>query len=231
MRRIVTLLFAIILMLNVGCALAEGDLGVQVIGEDSGTAESVSLDDIKVGSTYKIAGYATVAPVSFEYVDFFAQYKAGMRGDNAIEYKDDNDPALVFTGYKPGYIYTNMTYQNSGGSADFAQLKVDITNLSKEAATFMKDAKVTVYYDNDQYEFGGWVRQYDYDVNDRTVKYDWTETGPAVFTPQDELEIATMYTGHYVFGCTLPMAVINGSESLQMVIELGDSELTYNIRK
>lgn len=37
-----------------------------------------------------------------------------------------------------------MIYQNSGDSADFAQLKGDITNLSKEAATFMKDAPLQI---------------------------------------------------------------------------------------
>lgn len=90
-------MLALALSLSVGYTFAEGGLGVQVIGEDSGMVQSVSLDDIKVGSSYKIAGYVTVAPISFEHVDFLAQYNAGKGGDNATERKNSNDPALVFT--------------------------------------------------------------------------------------------------------------------------------------
>ena len=52
----------------------------------------------------------------------------------------------------------------------------------------------------------------------------------AALDPADEQPIDMVYTGHYVFGCTLPTAVVNGSEPLSMVIDLGGNELTYNIR-
>lgn len=231
MKKALVVTLLIITVMSFAHVLAEGDLGIQIIGDNLGDIEAVSLDDIKINTTYTISGYATITPISFDYVDSFSQYTAGKGGDNSIEYNNKNDPVNVYTGFKPGYVFVNMKYQLSGDSADFAQLKVDLTNLSKKPTSFMKDAKVTVYYNDDEYEFAGWVRQYDYDVNNRTVRWDWTETGAAAITPQDEIEIATMYTGHYVFGCTLPTAVINGTESLKMVIELGDSELTYNIRK
>ena len=47
-----------------------------------------------------------------------------------------------------------------------------------------------------------------------------------------EEEISMLYTGHYYFGCTLPNDVIsNSSMPIQMIITLGESEMTYNIRK
>ena len=205
------------------------DLGVQVIGGSSFTAETVNLDNMKLEQKYKIDGYAEIAPLSFEYVDFFSQYKVGKAGDNEEKWHSSDNNA-VFTGYRAGYAFENMAWQYSGASAQFAMLKMDITNLGKESTKFIEQATVKVIY-NDDYEFGGWVRQYNYDFNNRTVLYDWTEMGAAAIAPEDELEIGVMYTGNYVFGCTLPNAVVEGKEPLRIEINLGDNELTYHIRK
>ena len=52
-----------------------------------------------------------------------------------------------------------------------------------------------------------------------------------VIDPADNFEIDPMYSGHYVFGCTLPNAVVNSEKPLRMVITIDGNELTYNIRK
>ena len=52
-----------------------------------------------------------------------------------------------------------------------------------------------------------------------------------VVNPADQFLIDPMYAGHYVFGCTLPNAIINSTAPLRMEIRLGENELTYNIRK
>ena len=40
-----------------------------------------------------------------------------------------------------------------------------------------------------------------------------------------------MYTGIFVFGCTLPNSVVESKAPLRIEINLGGNELTYNIRK
>lgn len=221
--------FVLVLMLSIGfeAVLAEGDLEVQVIG-GAETSQPLSLDDIEIGALYQIDGYATVSPTSFGFVDCFAQYDSGKAGDNSGNgYAGEAGRVQGIN----GGTFKYMEFQNSGESADFAFLKVDITNLGKKPVAFMQEAKVTVFYNEDEYEFAGWARQFNYDYNTYTQNNDGVETGPAALDPADEFEIATMYTGHFVFGYTLPTAVVNSTESLKMVIELGDNELTYNIRK
>lgn len=227
MKKYIAILLMMIIALSFS-AVAE-DLGVQVIGGEAAAMETLTLDDMKLEQEYKINGYASVAPKTFEFVNMFAQYNKGNAGANETEYQFNGKYSYVYTG-DAGYFYKNMSWQDSGNNADFAMLKVDITNLSKEANKFIEQSSVKVVYDDD-YEFGGWIRQINYDFNKRTVYYDWTEMGPATISPDDEVEIDMMYTGTYVFGCTLPTAVIEGKEPLRMEITLGDNELTYHIRK
>lgn len=228
MKRFIAFVLVLILSIGFEAALAEGDLGVQVIGGGEEASLQLSLDDIEIGALYQIDGYATVSPISFGFVDCFAQYDSGKAGDNSGNGYAGQAGRVQG---KNGGTFEYMQFQNSGESADFAFLKVDITNLGKKPVAFMQEAKVTVFYNEDEYEFAGWVRQFNYDYNIYTQNNDGVETGPAALDPADEFEIATMYTGHFVFGCTLPTAVVNSTESLKMVIELGDNELTYNIRK
>ena len=48
---------------------------------------------------------------------------------------------------------------------------------------------------------------------------------------ENVFNIQPMYEGHYLFGCKLPNAVVNGSEPLSMKITMDGNEFTYHMRK
>ncbi|HIQ81579.1 MAG TPA: hypothetical protein IAA52_00570 [Candidatus Pullichristensenella stercorigallinarum] len=247
-----TVLFMIVMLL--GVTVYAEDLQVQIIGGEDVPQATLDLDDMQLGQTYEIDGYARIAPVSFEYKDVFIQYGAGYPGDASYAIPSEHENADI-TGkvrfgdaggpYFESTYYKSIYWQESGETADFAWLQVDLTNMQKEAVNFMKEATVKVIFD-DEYELAGWVRQlnYDYDTerqygaegveehNPETEEYENTYGTliRAALDPADEQPAEMLYTGHYVFGCTLPTAVINGTEPLSMVIDLGGNELTYNIR-
>ena len=117
-----------------------------------------------------------------------------------------------------------IVQQNSGTDADFVWLLADVTNLGSEDARFMKDATVKYIYD-ETYEFGGWVRQLNYNYENATG-----EIGSIL--PKDEENVGMMYTGHYVWGCTLPNEVVkNTSATLRMEVDLGGNTLIYHLRR
>lgn len=212
------------------------DLGVQVIGGPDTASEPMSFDDIKIDKSYKIDGYATVTPVSFGFVDRFGQWNDGKAGTenadtprdgNVVYYENPNDD-----GWRR-YL-RNCTFMESGNEAEFAWLKVDVLNLKKSDVAYIGEMTVKVVYD-DEYEYMGWVRQFNYDYNNTEIfRYGYTTPvgWPAAMGPLDEKPIGMMYVGHYVFGCTLPNFVVSdNSAPLKIVIDIGGNELTYNIRK
>lgn len=220
-------------------AMAE-DLGVQVIGGEV-AATAISLDDMQLGETYRIDGYADVIPMSFDYYDCFAQYHLDFPGDNSPDHSWDNNSAFVL--YDDGnYVYRNASWMDSSVDAEFAYLQLDLTNLQKTPVNFMKEMSVKVVYE-DEYEYNGWVRQMDY--NTKTPLYRKAHDGdyPVIelsgdlnmscfaLDPANEIPIDMVYTGHYIVGCTLPNQVVNGDGPLRMEIKLGDSDLTFHIRK
>ena len=117
---------------------------------------------------------------------------------------------------------------------------MDVTNRQKKAVNFIEEASVKIIY-QDEYEFTGWVRQIDPDVMSKSEtnygtsrlngdKNDYPNV--VVLNPAKTHPIDMMYTGHYVFGCTIPNFVVEDKKSpLRMEIKLGDSELTYHIIK
>lgn len=231
MKKMLSLLLVLSLMLGCSAAMAE-DLGVQIIGGNDAAMETMNLEDVKLGQSYEIGGFARISPVSFEYIDHFAQYTDANVGDNsaATHYGDSN--GRVRYAYDDYYEY--IYWKTSGKNADFAWLSIDITNMQMSPYAFMKDAKVKVVF-NDQYEYAGWVRQINYDYtttrNTHSDVIDNVETINAVITPAGEEEIGMVYTGHFIFGCTLPNAIVTGKEPLRIEITLGGNEITYNIRK
>ncbi len=108
---------------------------------------------------------------------------------------------------------------SSGAEAEYLLLRMDVVNTTLKAKNYLADVTVEVVYD-DLYEFSGWFYQYDYDkYEDRVIPSD------CIFA------IDPMYAGHYVFGCTLPNAVVEGSRPLAMIITIDGNEITYNVRK
>lgn len=242
MKKIVVFMLMLTLSFSVRLCYAD-DLDVQAVGEGSSNSKAMNFDDVTFGKTYKINGYAAVNLLGFKFVNMFAQWddgKAGktQKGEGVWGGDHDRYGDCVFyqkpINGKRGYYYEYSSFKTSGNEADFAWLKVDVRNLQKTEASFMKDISIKVIYD-DEYEYTGWVRQFNYDFSKSEI-YRYKETTlvgwPVCLSPVDEMSIQPMYTGHYAFGCTLPNFVVEDKNSpLRMIIQIGDSKLTYNIRK
>ena len=106
---------------------------------------------------------------------------------------------------------------------------MDILNLQLAPVNFLEQAEVKVVYD-DTYEFAGWCYQYNYDNTFSDSEQTQDANTQFVINPADQFAISPMYTGHYVFGCTLPNSVIESDSPMRMEIKVAGNELTYNIR-
>ena len=206
MKKLVAFALIVVAVLSAGYAVAD----------DGG---KMTFDNVTFGKEYKIKGYAAVKFLGFKFVDAFAQWEEGI-------HTRDRERVVRYGYYR--------SIQISGKEADYAWLKADIRNLGKIGTKFLADISVKVIYDDD-YEYNGWVRQFNYDYHNSELRTDDKEIGvigwPACLDPKDEMSIGPMYTGHYAFGCTLPNAVVEDKESpLRMVITIGGNTLTYNIR-
>ena len=240
MKKVLSLILAAMITLTLGMAGAE-DLGVQIIGGDETAVESLYLEDAQIGASYRIDGYAIVNLLSFDYYDCFAQYDKDCSGNNDHASNSGLGASAVYWD-NGSWFHQHAHWNDSGTNADFAWLLVDLVNLQKKDIAFIKDISVKVIYD-DEYEFAGWVRQFNHDYRttifrkDYDGKYYIVETADKNYLsdyaldPANEEPIGQMYTGSYVFGCTLPNYVVEGKESLRMEIKLGSSEMTYHIRK
>ena len=234
MKKILAMLLILSMLMGCSFAMAE-DLGVQMIGGPGTQMETLSLDDIKLGSSYRIEGYADFKPLAFSFVDCFAQYQKDQAGNNSsqfMSYVKNHHEVVACDSKDTGYYYPNMHWNDSGSNAQFAWFTFDIVNRQKQDVFYMKDISVKVVY-ADEYEFAGWVRQFnhDYDTNIHRYLQDEVFSTQQVIDPANEEAIGMMYTGSFVIGCTLPNVVVEGKEPLRMEIKIGDNELTYNIRK
>lgn len=236
MKKIFALILMVMIMASLTAANAE-DLGVQIIGgPNMNNNEPLSFDDIKMEKKYKIDGYATVTPISFEFVNMFAQWNDGQAGSATTNNYRDSSVVYIENPSDGNWHYylKNCGFRESGNEADFAWLKIDVLNLKKIDASYLGEITVKVVYD-EEYEYGGWVRQFYFDYNNTEIfRYNYqTAIGwPACMGTADEKPIGMMYSGHYVCGCTLPNFVIaDKSAPLRMIINIGGNELTYNIRK
>lgn len=202
MRKFVAFALIVVAVIFAGIAFADD-------------GEKLKIDDVTFGKEYKINRYAAVKFPGFKFVDAFAQWKDDIKQEDVA------------------YTYSS-SLQNSGNEADFAWLKADVRNLMKSDVKFMGDCSVKVIYD-DEYEYKGWVRQFYYDYSDAEVRTDNKDIGavgsPTCLSPKDEIAIGPLYVGHYAFGCTLPMSVVDDKDStLRMIITMKGNEFTYNIR-
>jgi len=187
----IVIMFSMILVFaNTACA---ADMGVQIIGgPEEEETETVSLDDLKLNVDVEIDGWGILKLISFEYIDYF-------------EIADNS-------GFKIGNF-------ESGEEADYAFLRLDITNTTVKSKDYLSDITVKTVFD-DVYEYGGWAYQFNFDKSkNRVVKED------------NRFPIEPMYQGHYVFGSTIPNAVVNSKKPLQMIFTIDGNEFTYNIRK
>lgn len=208
MKKVLSVLLTLSLLLGCSAALAEG-MGVQVIGGPAAETEPVSLDNIKLNADVEIDGYAILNPTEFQFAEKLGYYQSGF--------------SYIINPYND--------YYESGADADYAILRMDITNVNAVSRNFLSSCEVKVIYD-DTYEYGGWLYQSNYN-NDASNYGD--DAGKQnirwVIDNADIFSIDPMYQGHYVFGCTLPNSVVNSKKPLRMVIMLDGNEITYNIRK
>lgn len=234
MKKILAMLLALSLLL--GCSAAMAEMGVQVIGGENTSTQPVSLDDVQLKSTVEIPGWGDITPLSFDVWDCVMVRKPGMLGtiscyDHSGSYirPDGYDEYYCFKlkiecanhavdGY-PWWSEDFVTHYESGTQADFAFLTMDILNTTTGKVDFLKDCSVKVIFD-DTVEYAGWSYQCDMDLNRCT----WISS-------ENNFVIDPYYAGHYVFGCTLPNAVVNSKKPLRMEITIDGNEITYNIRK
>lgn len=209
MKKILSMLLVLSMLL--GCSVAMAEMGVQVIGGPETETEPVSLDDLKLNVEAEIDGYGILCATDFAYKDRLGYYRSG-RSD----------------------IYNADDFYLSGTEADYALLRIDITNTSTKPRDFLASCEVKVVYD-DVYEYGGWCYQYNYNNKTYNSSYSGEDSQKQntnwVINAADQYAIDPMYQGHYVFGCTLPNAVVNSKKPLRMVITIDGNEITYNIRK
>jgi len=216
MRKLLGLL--LILTIGMTCTTAAfADMGVQVIGGPETEIGPVSLDDVELNVDVEIDGYAILCPTEFAFSGRLGFYLSGH--PEPIE----------------RYILDNHYYY-SGAEAEFAILRVDLTNLATIPRNFLSSCEVKAIFD-DKYEYGGWFYQSNYNNGTSTnYKEEYLEdTGKQnqrwVIHEADQFVIDPMYQGHYVFGCTLPNSVVNSKAPLRMIITIDGNEITYNIRK
>lgn len=216
MKKILSVLLVLSMLLSASAALAEG-MGVQVIGGPETETEPVSLDDVKLNTDIEIEGFGKLIFTSYDVWNRLGTYRSGQTG-----FRYSNGPA-------------DEEIYSSGKEAEFILVSVDIVNTCKTAQDFLSECEVKVVYD-EEYEFGGWYYQRNYNnaISGSNIVNDGDKNAQNVrwvIKPGDQFAIDPMYEGHYVFGCTLPNAVIESKAPLKMIITIGGNELTYNIRK
>lgn len=215
MKKILSMLLVLMVLLTAAAALADG-MDVQVIGGPEAETEPVSLDDIKLNVDIEIEGYSTITPTSFAFQDGLGAYEAGKNrpGASGARYYD---------------------YYWSGTEAEYAILFMDMLNITANPQDYLANCEVKVVYD-DSFEYAGWYYQKNYDnlTNDWCYELDADKDHQNInwaINAADQFSIDPMYQGHYIFGCTLPNAVVNSKKPLRLVITIDGNELTYNIRK
>ncbi len=135
MKKLVTLLLSLLMLLSAACAQ---DMGVQLIGGPTPSPESTSLDDFHLQTPIEIEGWGIVEGIKYSVVDIFKRV-----------YRSD----------------TNWTEDiRSGNEAQYVILQLDILNTALKGKNFLESFSVKLIYD-EVYEYGGWGYQVDTNRN------------------------------------------------------------------
>ena len=241
MKKLIALIALMITLLSV-TAMAE-DLGVQIIGAPAAKQQQLTLEDMQLGETYVIDGYAKITPVECMFTDFYAQFNKNANYHATYGYGTPNANWVygehTDSDWGDDWHLTEAYWVNSGLNADYVWLMLDLTNLQKTSVSYDAGATVKVIY-RDDYVYEGWIRQVNYDhLKINTTPYDIyrysiTSGYPkvVVLSTVNSEPIDMMYKGTYAFIAKLPNYIVRDTESpLQMVITLDGNELIYNIRK
>ena len=208
MKRLLLVVMLFVMLWGIA-AQAEG---IIILGGPEQSAEPVKLNDFKVGNTATLEGYAEVTFVKAEWAHKLQTYNKNM-------YKSLDSKG-----------WAHSTYVNSGTAAIYLRLYLDILNLHMEPYDFYGDiTDVVCTYDED-YRFGGWVRQ------QRLVTSESYGTVYSVDTLLNEavgVDVAMLYRGQYSILVTLPNDVyqraMKEGKSLRVDFKIGENEVTYNL--
>ena len=210
MKKLFLLLVIISMLFCYSVVMA--DMEVKLIGgPDAGTGPT-SLDNMKLNTKEEIEDWGVVTITGYEVQDNLYYYRKG--------YNSVNNPSHDF--------------YSSGQEAEYAILYMDILNITTGEKDYLKDISVKAVYD-DVYEFAGWAYQRNYDNKPDSYHYiQEADKGKQnvrwAINPEDQFAISPMYMGHYIFGCTLPNAVIDSTKPLQIEITIDGNEIIFYVR-
>jgi hypothetical protein len=201
------MLLSLVLCFSCVSGLA-AEAGVTLISGPEAETEPVSLDDMQLNVEAEIDGYGILRLREFAFSDRLGYYTAGSNN--------------------------GRKYYETGLEADYALLWVDLLNIGTNPRDYLSSCEVKVVFD-DKYEYAGFFYQSNYNNKTDTDSYYGEDSGKQnqrfAIDKADQFAIDPMYEGHYIFGCTLPNAVVSSKAPLRMEILLDGNEITYNIRK
>ena len=185
------------------------DTGIIIIGGPETEQETVTMEDFKVGDTVEIPGFAKVTLEDVWWMGSAGKY-------NTVTKKVDG-------------IY------DSGDEAAYLCIYLDVLNAKKERFNIYNEISDIVCTYDDEYQFGGWVREVYFD-----------QGGSRVWRSMPEgRDIEPMYRGMYCVVVTLPNDIFRNVQQiktddypdpgepkpLQIEFKIGDNEFTYIWRK
>jgi len=139
MKRILSLLLVLSLLVSASAALADG-MGVHVISGPQLERETVTIDNLMLGAKNEISGWGILTAKNYLVW-------------NSIWVVDKGKSSMK-----------DASYNDSGADAEYALLFVDIINTQMVGADFLTEVEVKAVYD-EVYEFGGWYFQSNSDIS------------------------------------------------------------------
>lgn len=238
------LLWTLLLCMVFPVALGE-DLGVRtggdaVIVEETEESSVCDIDNLIVDKTAYVDTRYEVSVAYFEREDAFLEQVQGHDPANFSNTFWYNEKQNSYASQTRSYHNVAWTYpdgntvyfsdvqlvrHDSGSQADFICLGLAILNKSSAYIDLTQTATVNVIFrggtaTGEPIEYTGWIRQCD---PDKSLQYP--------VNPADNFAVGPYFTGYYLFGCTLPNAILENAGPLRMEVTIGDIVLTYHIRK
>lgn len=203
MKKILSILLIASVFLTMGQICYADDTGIMIIGGNDGEAQTVNLDDFKVGDTAEIDGYGEVCLSFTDWCNRIGKYSSS-------------------TYYY--YGWGGEDYYEADSEAKYLLLWVHILNTGKASHDFYKDFNEIICTYDDEYQFGGWVRQF-VEIKDNG------ESMLVLNNTEGSTPVGMLYSSNYGVVITLPLAVYNGvtkeGKPLTVSFKLGENEFTY----
>lgn len=207
MKTFILTLMVMVMLLGMGANCLADDTGIMIIGGPEVEAEVVSLDDFKVGDVVDIEGYCEIELTNVTWNGVLLKYDKDMYFD-------------TWSGY-----WEKLELYDPGDDAKYFRLRFNILNTQKEAHDFCEDFQDIVCTYDEEYQFGGWVRQ------NTTIKSEGRVLEHVLYPSGGGYPIGSMYRGEYSVVVTLPYdvyeRVTERGKPLSVNFKLGENEITY----